>query len=464
MTEPGLATLSALSAALSAGELTSQQIVANCLERIRRLDPALGAFATVYPERAMAQARALDDLRAAGTVLGPLHGLPIAVKDLIEWPGEICTIGSAAWRDRVSQTEATVLRRLLSAGMIPVGRTNMVEMAFGGWGTNPLCGTPRNPWDMDTHRVPGGSSSGSGVAVAAGMVPAALGSDTGGSVRIPAAMNGIVGFKPTYGQVSLAGCFPLSYNLDSVGPMTTSVADAALLMAALSGPDPADPATRGVPGCDPAACRPADLRRTLIAVLREEDFPVAAAPAVMAAYRATIAKLADAGATMIHLALPFDLADLTRRCGQIVTAEAHAIHRAHIGDPALAFGPEVRARVLSGAQISASDYVTNCRSRQEAMAVYDRLMRPFDALLLPTAAISAIPLDAVDEAQVTLAYFTRPANYLGTCAVALPAGLDGDGLPVSVQLMGRAGLDAALLSVAAAVEQAAGSGPCRPPL
>lgn len=456
MTEPGLANLRELSDALNAGVLTSEAIIANCLERIQRLDPELGAFAAVYPERALAQARAHDALRAAGTVLGPLHGLPIAIKDLIEWPGEICAVGSAAWKNRVSRVEATALRRLLSAGMIPVGRTHMVEMAFGGWGVNPVLGTPRNPWDMRTRRVPGGSSSGSAVAVAAGLVPAALGSDTGGSVRIPAALNGLVGFKPTCGRISVAGCFPLSYRLDSIGPITTSVDDAALLTAALSGPDPRDPSTQGVPAYDPATFRPSDLRGAVIATLGERDFPIPVQPAILKAFRGAQATLLAAGATLVEINPPFDLADLTRRAGQIVSAEAHAIHRDHIDDPALAFDPNVRARIQSGAAITASDFVENLRCRSRLSEAYETLMRPFDALLLPTTAISAIPLSEVDESQVTLAYFTRPANYLGACAVALPVALDESGLPVSVQLMGRAFEDAALLSVAASVETAIG--------
>ena len=444
MIEPGLATLSELSAALASGALTSQAIVENCLERIERFNPRLDAFAAVFADRALAQAKAHDALRAAGNVLGPLHGLPIGIKDLIEWPGETCTVGSAAWQERVSETEATVLRRLLSAGMIPIGRTKMVEMAFGGWGTNPLCGAPRNPWDTEVHRVPGGSSSGSGVAVAAGMVPAALGSDTGGSIRIPAAMNGLVGFKPTYGQVSVAGCFPLSFSLDSVCPMTTSVADAALLMAAISGPDPRDPTTGTVRRYDPAGFRPRSLKGAVIAVLRLDDLPV----------EVQLEKLAAAGAILVEIELPFDLRDLTHRSGAITAAEANAIHRDYIDDPELAFGPHVRGRIQAGAGIAAADYVVNRRFQQQQAARYDDFMRDYDAMVLPTVPIHAIPVAEVDETQLTLAYLTRPANYLGACALALPTGPDESGLPVSVQLMGRAFDDAALLSLAASVETA----------
>ncbi|WP_367717912.1 amidase [Nitratireductor sp. GISD-1A_MAKvit] len=229
------ASLADLSKALSEGSLTSTAITRHFLERIARHDKALGAFVNVDADRAMSMAEGLDRLRASGVVYGPLHGLPIAVKDLIDWQDEICTVGSKAWKDRRSTGNAIVMRRLLAAGMIPIGRTAMVEFAFGGWGTNPICGTPRNPWDMETHRIPGGSSSGSGVAVAAGLAPAALGSDTGGSVRIPAALNGLVGLKPTYGRISLKGCFPLSATLDSIGPMTHTVEDSALLFEALSG-------------------------------------------------------------------------------------------------------------------------------------------------------------------------------------------------------------------------------------
>lgn len=269
--------LTDMSRALARGEVTSAALTETCLSRIAQHDPALNAFAHVDAEAALATAKAHDALRASGVILGPLHGLPIAVKDLAHWRDRPCGGGSKTLDGKISTEDATIITRLLQAGMVIVGKTQMVEFAFGGWGTNPILGTPHNPWDMTTHRIPGGSSSGSGVAVGAGLVPAAMGSDTGGSIRLPAALNGVVGLKPTYGRISLSGCLPLSPTLDSNGPLTRTVEDAALLLAALAGPDAKDAATLTAPTLDPEAWRHRRTRNARIAVMREEDFPMAIA-------------------------------------------------------------------------------------------------------------------------------------------------------------------------------------------
>jgi len=229
--------LTELSRRLDAGETTSQDIVAGCLARIDALDGRLHAFIDVYRDDALAMARAADQERKGGKPRGPLHGLPIALKDLVHFEGKQTTAGSKSWLGRISDHTATALTKLLAAGMIPLGKTHMVEFAFGGWGRNQPMGAPRNPWDMATHRVAGGSSSGSAVAVAAGLAPAAIGSDTGGSIRIPASLCGLTGLKSTYGLISLHGAVPLSTTLDSLGPLTHTVEDAAMLTAAMAGPD-----------------------------------------------------------------------------------------------------------------------------------------------------------------------------------------------------------------------------------
>ena len=241
------APLTTLMHQLAAGETTSLALVEGCLARIDALDGKLHAFVDVYRDEALACARAADLTRSARLPLGPLHGLPIALKDLLHIEGRVTTAGSKSWSGRVSGETATAVERLLAAGMIVLGKTHLVEFAFGGWGRNEPMGAPWNPWDMARHRVAGGSSSGSAVAVAAGLAPAALGSDTGGSIRIPASLCGLTGHKPTYGLVSLHGAVPLSPTLDSIGPIARSVDDAIFLLGALAGPDADDPTTLGVP-------------------------------------------------------------------------------------------------------------------------------------------------------------------------------------------------------------------------
>ena len=226
--------LGELSLLLSRREASSREIVDACLARIASLDAKLHAFVEVYADDARRLADAADLERASGVVRGPLHGLPIALKDLLEMEGRQTTAGSYSWRGRISTFTATCVAHLLRTGMIPIGKTHLVEFAFGGWGRNEAMGAPWNPWDLATHRVAGGSSSGSAVSVAAGLVPAAIGSDTGGSVRIPAALCGITGLKTTFGLVSLHGAVPLSTLLDTIGPLAHDVEDCALLTAAMA--------------------------------------------------------------------------------------------------------------------------------------------------------------------------------------------------------------------------------------
>jgi len=235
--------LSVLSQRLAVGATSSCEIVEACLTRTDALDGRLHAYVEVYRDDAIAGAKAADLQRKAGLARGPLHGLPIALKDLLNIEGRATTAGSKSWQGRMATETSTAVERLFAAGMIPLGKTHMVEFAFGGWGRNQPMGAPWNPWDTRVHRVAGGSSSGSAVAVAAGLAPAAIGSDTGGSIRIPAALCGLTGLKPTYGLISLAGVVPLALTLDSLGPLTHSVEDAALLTAAMAGPDARDAST-----------------------------------------------------------------------------------------------------------------------------------------------------------------------------------------------------------------------------
>jgi aspartyl-tRNA(Asn)/glutamyl-tRNA(Gln) amidotransferase subunit A len=443
------ASLAELSTMLARGEASALELTEAYLARIRQLDPALNAYVHVDENLARHHARAADSRRAGGLRLGALDGVPVALKDLLEVEGFPTGVGSALWKQRLGTTTAVVVRHLLAAGMVPLGKTHMVEFAFGTWGTNPHLGTPWNPWDLATHRVPGGSSSGSGVAVAAGLAPAAIGSDTGGSVRIPAALNGITGLKTSGGLVSTEGAFPLSTTLDTIGPMTRSAADAALLVAAMLG----DGASARTFTALAAAAPAASLAGVRIAVLPSDQFPIAVEPDVAAAIAAAASVLRALGADVTERRFPFDFDDLMRRNGQLTAAEGWSVHRAYVEDERLPIGPGVRRRVLGGKAVTAADYIDALAHRRSARHQWADGMRAFDALLTPTVPMTACPVEAVDEAATPLASFTRAGNYLDACALSLPAGFSGQGLPVGAQLLGRPGTDAALLGIGIAFQR-----------
>src|SRR5450432_1678960 len=368
--------LGALSRRLAAAETSSREIVEACLARTAALDGKLHAYVEVYRDEAIAGAEAADLQRRAGLARGPLHGLPIALKDLLHIEGRATTAGSKSWRGRIATETATAVERLLAAGMIPLGKTHMVEFAFGGWGRNEPMGAPWNPWDTSTQRVAGGSSSGSAVAVAAGLAPAAIGSDTGGSIRIPSALCGLTGLKPTYGLVSLAGVFPLAMTLDSVGPLARTAVDVALLTAAMAGPDPRDPATLSAPKVDFAAALAAapDISCKRITALAVEQFPWPAMPDVLRARNEAIAVLRSLGAIVEEARVPIDFEDVMVKSGQIIAAEAYARHGGYIEDAALPFDPWVRKRMLTGKSISAADHADLLAAHRRASGEFAEWM------------------------------------------------------------------------------------------
>jgi aspartyl-tRNA(Asn)/glutamyl-tRNA(Gln) amidotransferase subunit A len=447
--------LAELSRLLATGAVSSRDVVHACLERIAALDAKLHAFVDVYRDDALASADAADRERRAKWPRGPLHGLPIALKDLLHLAGRQTTAGSKSWRGRISDHTATCVERLIAAGMIPLGKTHLVEFAFGGWGRNEPMGAPWNPWDTSVHRVAGGSSSGSAVATAAGLTPAALGTDTGGSVRIPSGLCGLTGLKTTYGLISLYGAVPLSGTLDTIGPIAHTAEDAALLTAAMAGPDARDSATRDAPAFDlgAALADAGGVRGMRISVLPVDQFPSIVCADALAAHAAMIAALSDLGARVEEVRVPLDFDDVTARNGRIIAAEGYAVHRAYIEDPALPIDPWVRKRMVSGKAIGAADYIDELAARRRAQAAFTAWMRDRDALLTPTLPIAAIPLDDVDENKTTLATFTRAANYLGACALSLPAGVGSEKLPLGVQLIGAPFADAKLLRIGRAVQQ-----------
>ena len=430
--------LTDLSGRLARGETTSRALVEACLARIDAVDGRLHAFVDVYRADALALADAADLERRAGAARGPLHGLPVALKDLFEIAGRQTTAGSKSWLGRTSDYTATVVEKLVAAGMIPLGKTHMVEFAFGGWGRNEPMGAPWNPWDLATHRVAGGSSSGSAVAVAAGMVPAAIGSDTGGSVRIPASLCGLTGLKTTYGLVSLRGAVPLSTSLDTIGPLAHTAEDVALLTAAMAGPDRADPPTLAAPRVDfgDALARAPDVRGLVIACLAPEQFPATIDDEVVRARHEAVDVLRQLGAQVADVRAPIDFDDIAARVGRLLACEAYAYHRAYIEDATLPIDPWVRRRTLGGKGVAAADYIGELAAMRRAQAAFAAWMRGCDALLTPTLPITALPVADVDEATAPLAAFTRAVNYLGGCGLSLPAGFSAAGLPIGVQLVG----------------------------
>ncbi|MFM9883332.1 MAG: amidase [Burkholderiales bacterium] len=452
-TELAFRSLTELGGGLRRKEFSSRELVDHYLARIDRANKKLHAYVEVYAESARAAAEAADKQRLAGMPIGPLHGLPIAVKDLCDIEGRIGTVGSKAWASRRGTTTATVVERLLSAGMIILGKTHMVEFAFGGWGTNPLMGTPWNPWDLATHRVPGGSSSGSGVAVAAGLAPAAIGSDTGGSVRIPAAFNGITGLKTTFGWISLHGCFPLSTTLDSIGPLTRTTEDSARVFAALAGFDAKDPITHHLPVLELPAFDAPKVKGLRIAMLPESQFPSGVDAAVRTAWREAGEVFRKLGAIVEERRVPFDIDELAARNGRLIASEGYAIHRDYIEDEKVAIGQFVRARMMAGRGVSAADYIAVREHQRKTAAQFTAWMEDADALLAPACPVPAIPVANVDE-KTTPATLTRSGNYIGACGLSLPAGFSPDGLPVGIQLLGRPFNEHVLLRMGAAYEQA----------
>ncbi|MBN9559528.1 MAG: amidase [Alphaproteobacteria bacterium] len=435
MTSPALLPVHKLAAEIAARRLSPVDVVDEYLGRIERLDTKLHAFVSVNAANARLAAEAADKAIRSGHAVGPLHGVPIAIKDLVEIEGEVATGGTAAWRGRIARHTATLMQRLTAAGMINLGKTHTVEFAYGGWGTNQHLGTPWNPWDANTHRAPGGSSSGSGVAVAAGMAPCAIGTDTGGSVRIPAAWNGITGLKTTIGRVSTFGVLPLSPTLDTPGPITRDVEDAALLLTVLQGADPRDRRTLGLQDADPMTT----LRRGVkgLRLGRPSDERGGIDAEVLAAYDRSVESLADLGADIVDLSLPARLADLGKINGVIMSAEAYAALSHLVDDNAQQLDADVRPRVRAGATISSRDYLAALAEREELKRSFNAAIENVDALLTPTAVTPAPPVASIDQ-NTTPAMLTRWVNFLDLCAVAVPNGFTADGLPISLQIVCRA--------------------------
>jgi len=452
--------LTELRAALRRGETTAVEVTEACLARIQEHDRELHAFATVAGDEARAAARAADRALSSGAA-GALAGVPVAVKDLFLVRGVVRTNGSPAFADDAPAiADATAVARLRAAGAVIVGTTHLHELAFGPTGVNPALGTPLNPWDADL--VPGGSSSGSGTAVAARLVPAALGTDTGGSVRIPSSFCGLTGLKPTYGRVSRAGITPLAWSLDHAGPMARSAADLAVLLGVIAGHDPADPTSARLPVPDYEAALGTGLRGLRLGVPRDFCMRVIEPPVAVAFERA-LADLRAAGATVNDITLP-TLAQAGPALGATILAEAAVGLRAALGERRARVGIEAHVYLELGKIVTGPQYLAAQRLRTRlyvemaaALARVDLLATPASVVLPPS--IGALQLRIGEgEAEMgvieAIARMTGPFNLTGLPALALPCGFTSRGIPIGLQLASRPFTEAALLAAGHAYQQA----------
>lgn len=441
-------TLHQTAAALAEGRVTSRHLIEESLARIA--DPGgegARVFIKVYAEQARAMADAADLRRQAGRAAGPFAGIPLSVKDLFDLAGDPTPAGSTVLADaKPAAANAPLIGRMLDAGFIPMGRTNMTEFAYSGLGINPHYGTPRSPWDRASSRIPGGSSSGAAVSISDGMAVVALGTDTGGSCRIPAAMCGIVGYKPTARRVPITGVLPLSTSLDSVGPLANTVACCAAVDSILAG--------EAVGGLAPASL--AGLR---IAV-PQNFFLDGLDSAVAAAFEAALARLEAAGARIVTMRLPVIDDILSANAGGgFSVAEAYAWHRHLLAEKGDGYDPQVSSRIRRGKDFAAADYIALLAERAEIIARADLATQDYDVLAVPTCPL--IPPRIADLAsdgeytRVNMLQLRNPAvfNFLDRCSISLPCHRPGDA-PVGLMLTGETMGDARLFRIAAGIEAA----------
>jgi aspartyl-tRNA(Asn)/glutamyl-tRNA(Gln) amidotransferase subunit A len=447
-------TITELAAAYRAQQLSPVDATRACLDRIARVDPDLRAFIAVAGERALAQAQAAAEELERGRDRGPLHGVPIALKDLIDVAGMPTTAASAVCTGLASATEdAAVVARLRDAGAVILGKLNLHEFAYGGSGVVGHFPPARNP--HSAAHICGGSSSGSAAAVGGHLCVAALGTDTSGSIRLPAALCGVVGLKPSYGLVSLRGVIPLASSYDHVGPLTRTVADAALVLQAIAGHDPDDPASATLPVPDYAQAVARDVRGVRIGVPRPHFYDGLDAE-IAGAVEDALASLATLGAEIHEIALPVD-DDRT-----VFRAEAYAVHRHWVETVPDRYQPETLRRILTGATVSAADYLERQYDLQRLRRAANAWFVDIDVIVTPTVPVQAPRFDelAADPAalrprELLLMRNTRPFDIWGTPALTVPCGVTRQRLPIGLQLAARVGADAEVLRVGAALERAA---------
>ncbi|HLF71167.1 MAG TPA: amidase [Dehalococcoidia bacterium] len=435
---------------VSRREVSSVDLTDACIERAERLEPALHTYITRTFETARSEAKAAQEASAAGRYLGPLHGVPFAIKDLYETAGVRTTAGSKPRESHVPAEDAEAVARLKAAGIVMLGKLNLHEWAMGGTNVNVFYPTPRNPWD--TSRITGGSSGGSGAALAARTCYGSLGTDTRGSIRIPASLCGITGIKATYGRVSIRGVIPLSWSLDHAGPMARTARDCALILSAIAGFDPQDPTTVDLPVPDYAAALDGSARGLRVGVARNFFFDEGACePEIRASVHAAADVLRDLGATVSEVEVP---GPLEYAASGAFFADSLAYHEAALRDDPARFSEPILKR-LNGPPFSGVDYSRDRYRQLELKRGLELLFREIDLLLTPT---SCIPPLKIDEAPAwapgaILARNTSPFNVAGLPTISLPCGFDSQGLPIGMQLTGRWWDEATVLRAADAYQR-----------
>ena len=429
-------------------EETRLALTPACYRQIERLNPTINAFITVIPPD---QQEIASPQKAPG-IAKTLQNIPIAIKDLFETAGVRTTAGTLFFKDFIPEKDATAVSKLKAAGADIVGKTSTPEIALGITNINPHYGSSRNPWDLT--RITGGSSGGSAAAVAAGMCMVALGTDTGGSIRIPASLCGVVGLKPTYGRVSLRGVFPLSWNLDHVGPLTRSVKDAALLLQILAGYDEEDPASANVPVEDYLKEIEAGVKGWRIA-LAVGEFIEVSAPEVLEAIREAAQRFEELGARVEEVKTDW-LYEAAVANSQMVQADGAAVHRERLEQNPELFGADIRQRLETGRDISSGTYILARRKQAEVRRRSERFFRQYDALLLPSTPIPALPMADIENSASqapALTRFTAPFNLAGVPALSVPCGFTNSGLPIGLQIAGGHWQEAKVLRAGQAFEQ-----------
>ena len=449
---------------LRARRVSAVELATAALSSIDRHNPDLRAFITVTAEQALSQARQADRELAQGRDRGPFHGIPVAFKDLFATRGVRTTAGSKVYENYLPEIDATVVEKLLAAGAVPLGKLNMHELAYGITSANPHFGAVCNPWKR--HHSPGGSSGGSGAAVAAEMVFMAMGTDTGGSIRIPASFCGTVGLKPTYGRVSRFGVLPLGYSLDHVGPLGRSVRDAALGLNVIAGHDPLDPTSSRRPVVDYVPGPDCTIGRVRIGV-PDSFFFDRLDGEVEAAVRGGLARAESLGAEIRPIRLP-DMEALNAIARIILLSEASAVAEPYPQDRSL-YGADVRALLDQGRLVPATDYINAQRLRRRIRREFDRVWKEVDCLITPATPIPAPRIGDTtvrlggreEDVRLAATRLVRPVNALGYPALSLPCGLSAAGLPVGMQIIGPAFEEALVLRVGAALEDSGvGISPC----
>jgi aspartyl-tRNA(Asn)/glutamyl-tRNA(Gln) amidotransferase subunit A len=457
MTSPAMLSLSELATAIRNRTISSVEVTQALLERIAVWQPALNAFVAVEAQEALLAAQQADARQLSGTPCGPLHGVPLAHKDMYYNAGKPASCGSKIRAGWIAPATSTVVARLETAGSFRLGALHMAEFAYGPTGHNVHLGPAHNPWDRS--RITGGSSSGSGAAVAARLIPAALGSDTGGSIRLPAHFCGVTGLKPTVGRVSRANAMPLSFTLDTVGPLARTALDCGLIMSVIAGADPLDPTTSGAPLWDPAATERSPKGLTIGVPTR--FYVDELEPDVAAVLDAALATFQSLGARLVKVDLP-DQTAVSAAALIVLAVEATSAHAPWLRTRAEDYGPQVRARLENGLAYSGVQYLEALRWRGPALRAHLEALGDVDVMVAPAARSAAPTLAETDvggepgahAAIQTITSFTRPINYLGVPALVVPAGRTQTGLPIGLQLIGRPFGDETLIALGRAFQVA----------